>query len=172
MEIARRTFLTTLVVGAALAASRGARAMQIAPSSLADLVAGATHIVRARATDVRAMWSRDRIVTVVGADLVGNLKGVAPARIEILTLGGIVDGMGMKVPGSVEVRAGDDGFFFLARRSRAFRLYGGPAAFARLRDDDGHDVIDWRGDARDLPRIVERDVFERAVAAAIARDTP
>lgn len=69
--------------------------------SLAELVDHSTSIVVATCSSVHSRWTPDRsqIETVALYNVVETLKGPSRQRITVVTLGGVVDGVGMYVSG-------------------------------------------------------------------------
>ena len=69
--------------------------------SLAELVDRSTSIVVATCSSVHSRWTPDRsqIETVALYNVVETLKGPSRQRLTVVTLGGVVDGVGMYVSG-------------------------------------------------------------------------
>ena len=84
--------------------------------SLPELVGGSTSIVVATCRTAQSRWTPDRsqIETVATYDVVETLKGPARSAVTVVSLGGVVDGVGMYVSGMPSFVPGRQELLFLS----------------------------------------------------------
>jgi hypothetical protein len=118
-----RVILPALLVAAALAP---ARATTMRSLEIDDLTDQADAVVLGRVVGARSRWTADRraIVTEVRLRVVSSYKGRVPAELTILRLGGVVDGLGMRVLGEASFVVGERALVFLRSEGAAFRVVG------------------------------------------------
>lgn len=119
----RRGLFASLILLAALAAQQGpaARAASVRPLGLQELVSKADVIVVGVAQEQQSRFRPDHsaIVTDVAFEPEQVLKGSAApgVRLFVTHLGGVVDGVGLQVPGEVLFEPGERALLFLRRSS-------------------------------------------------------
>jgi hypothetical protein len=114
MARARSLFaLATLVLVATTTSL--AHATVVVPLTLADQVAQADFVVRARVGSMHSQFVADRgtILTWTELEVTESIKGQAPSTLVLRQMGGTADGMTMMVPGDAHLSAGDEVVLFL-----------------------------------------------------------
>lgn len=117
-----------LALGAALlAAPDRVEATVMLPMSIEDLSKESLAVVRARVLDQTARWGegKKRIYTHTRLEVIDPIHRSAsiPAVIEVRTLGGEVDGLGMKVSGEARFTPGEQVVVFLGADRDSPALY-------------------------------------------------
>ena len=115
-RIVRAAVVSFLGALALAIASRPARALSLAPMSLAELSGAASVIVRARCEDRQAVRAGDRVESLARFRVLERVKGDASdEEIVIRQLGGKSGGIETIVPGAPLSQPGDEAILFLAR---------------------------------------------------------
>lgn len=138
------------IVALATYGARPTRATLLVHGASAQRAARADAVIVGRVESTAAGWSGGRIVTRAQVSTELALAGTAPLSLEVIAPGGTVDGIGMRVIGAPELRAGDRAVFFLDR-ARVLDLASGVMAIER--GADGIDRV--RDDHGQLRRITE-----------------
>ncbi len=119
---------TVLFLGLLLgtATPSGARASTIEAATLEELSRGAAEIAVVTVIESRAEWALGRILTRHRVRVDQAVKGPARAGdvIEIVTAGGVADGVGMQVAGEARLRAAERYLVLLESTSLGFRVAG------------------------------------------------
>ena len=134
--------LSTLAT--ALAPIRPARASVLAALEMRDLVHAAHEIVVASTRSGRSRYDGPRIVTESIVDVEERMRGGATSELHVVTLGGSVDGVGMRVEGAAHLPVGERTVLFLRRTHRGSTLT--PVGMAQgvlpvARDPGGRDMV-------------------------------
>ena len=165
--------ITAAVLGTALVAE----ATIMVPLSLEELTANSRTVVRGTVRQSQSVWgkSHKRIYTLTELEVSEVIRGQAPKTILVRTLGGEVEGIGMKVSGTPKFVADQDVIVFLrpdpmseggfmtvgmsqglyrVEKDSAGRTLAVPGvdgvAFVRARAD-GRQVVDHRTDVVRMP---------------------
>ena len=93
-----------------------ARATSMVPQSLDELSTKSDAVVRVTTLSTRTEWRNKVIVTVAHMRITDALLGtLSPGQeIDVATLGGIRDGLELRVPGAPHFATGEDDVLFLA----------------------------------------------------------
>src|SRR5262245_6874442 len=99
----------------------GSRATSMVPQTLDELVTKSDAVVRVTTLATRTEWRNRVIVTIASVRVTDALVGsLAPGQeIEVATLGGVKDGLELRVPGAPRFAAGEDDVLFLGAGSLA-----------------------------------------------------
>src|SRR5512137_104221 len=97
----------------ALLVALPAAAAVAVPASVEDLTRGSDAVVRGRVTGVTSRWIGGRIFTFVEVVRSSVWRGNAPARLTVVTPGGVVGGIGQRVDGAAVFAEGEDAVVFL-----------------------------------------------------------
>ncbi|MBW2734213.1 MAG: hypothetical protein JRH20_17630 [Deltaproteobacteria bacterium] len=103
----------------ALLLASPAGATMMVQLDLDTLVGRADQVVVGKVRSVKSRWSKDtrkRIVTDTEIVVEQTVKGAASQVITVRTMGGVVDGIGMRVSGAVRFQAGQHVLAFTERR--------------------------------------------------------
>ncbi len=107
--------ITSLLLLPALMASSRAGATVMLKMDLPQLVGRADVIFVGKVIRLESRWSEDRrhIVTDTTFQVVQNVRGAVASRpVVVRSLGGVVDGIGMRVAGSPQFRVGQEALLF------------------------------------------------------------
>jgi hypothetical protein len=112
-----RPFVALAALAVALGVTSLAHATVVVPLSLADQVAQADLVVRARVGSMQSAFVPERgaILTWTELSVSETLKGQAPSTLVLRQMGGTADGQTMLVPGDAHLATGDDVILFLRR---------------------------------------------------------
>lgn len=112
-----RSLMALAALGIVLATASAAHATVVVPLSLADQVAQADLVVRARVGGVQSAFVPERgtILTWTELTVTDVMKGQAPSTLVLRQMGGTADGQTMMVPGDAHLSTGDDVILFLRR---------------------------------------------------------
>ncbi len=95
------------------------------PASVEDLARGADAVVRGRTRSVTARWIGKRIFSFAEIEVASAWRGSAPARVTVVTPGGIVGRFGQRVDGAATFTQGEEVVVFLARaEAGSYRVAG------------------------------------------------
>lgn len=149
----RRTQQVLLVLVLLLGPWSGAQALLIPETSFEELVARADGIYLGRVLDKRCAWNaeRTRIYTHYTVEVEQSFKGLPPGRIELVELGGEVDGLAMEVEGAPSYAAGEQAVIFVhAEQGRLMTLHWFQGKLAVEQDWPGRRNVILRGSGRRL----------------------
>ncbi len=104
-----------LALVAALIMAFPAEAAVAVPASVEALARGADAVVRGRTRSVTARWIGKRIFSFAEIDVASAWRGRAPARVTVVTPGGISGRFGQRVDGAAIFTQGEEVVVFLAR---------------------------------------------------------
>lgn len=106
---------SVLSAACALLVSAAAHATIMLPLTVEEMAQEASAVVRARVVDRSAEWDRERkrIYTTTTLEISDAIKGDVSRRIQVRTLGGEADGVGMKVAGTPQFAMGEEVLVFL-----------------------------------------------------------
>jgi hypothetical protein len=108
-----------------LAVAAPAVAALAVPASIEDLARGSDAVVRGRVASVTSRWVGKRIYTFAEVETASVWRGSVPARVTVVTPGGVVGGIGQRADGAALFAGGEDVVVFLARaEAGAFRVSG------------------------------------------------
>ncbi|WP_237244092.1 MULTISPECIES: hypothetical protein [Sorangium] len=114
--------------GALLSGPRAAQAAVAIQLSLDELVAAASYVVVATATEQYSRWEElggaKRIVTYTRLSIDRTVAGQPDADVWVRTLGGIVGDIGQHVAGDAQLRVGAQAMVFVSRASSALVVSG------------------------------------------------
>jgi hypothetical protein len=172
--------LTLLVAVAALSlvAPAPSHASVARRMHLQEMVATSSTIVLAHCESARSAWTPDRsqIVTVAVYQAMEVFKGAPAHRFSVVTLGGVVDGVGQHVSGMPAFQPGRQEILFLTSGDGARRVVGmaqGQFIVAPAKTGGGRIVRDLRGLSlfgADDPSLAPRSLDDfRATLKALAR---
>ena len=131
--VAAAALLVALAVGAPASRASVAEALE-----LADLVANADQVGVALAISATARRARNQIVTDTIVEFEDRLKGEGARRIVITTLGGAIDGIGMRVEGAGHLPIGERSVVFGEQNAAGrFRPVGMAQGILPMRMDEG-----------------------------------
>ncbi len=163
--MSHRTLLgLALSIGLAIVfGARTTRATLLVHSPAVDRAARGGGVIVGRIESTQAAWSGARIVTrsIVTTEKV--LVGTFSPRYEIVTPGGTVDGIGMRVLGGAELQRGTRAVLFLSREASA----NGSGHVLDLAD--GALVIEHGADGVDRVQDAGRTRTVEQLAAELAR---
>ena len=188
----RRSCLAITLTVAALATPSSADATIMVPLTVEDLTVRSRAVVRATVRQRQSVWdkNRKRIYTLTELAVSEVIHGEAPKTILIRTLGGEVDGVGMKVSGTPRLQDEQDVVVFLRDdpvEATGFMVVGMSQGLYRLEKDsagrlvavpgveglafvrraaDGSQQVDSHTDAVRLPY---KTLCDRVTAAAVSR---
>jgi len=97
-------------------------------TSVEDLARDADAVVRGKVVRTTARWSSDgrRILTYAEVETSSVWRGSAPARVTVVTRGGVVGDIGQRVDGLATFSEGEEVVLFLGKAGdSAFRVRGG-----------------------------------------------
>ncbi len=133
------TIIKSLTILALLCAAPTARATVIVKLELPDLVKRAGTVFVGKAVKKHMHWTADRkhIVTDTTFQVGQSLRGTTGAggQVTIRALGGVVDGIGMRVAGSPMFSKGDEVLLFTEKRGRHTYVVGMTQGAYRVRRD-------------------------------------
>jgi len=123
---------------------RTTRATLLVPSATTERAARAAAVIVGRVDSTRVAWEGQRIVTYSLVATERVLVGAAAPRLEVVTPGGTIDGIGMRVLGGPDLRRGSRSVLFLSAEPgdgahHILDLHDG--ALAIERGDDGVDLV-------------------------------
>ncbi len=100
-----------------LACATPAAAATAVPASVEDLARGSDAVVRGRVASVSSAWSSDhrRIFTSAEVETSSVWRGSAPARVTVVTPGGVVGDIGQRVAGAATFSKGEEVALFLEK---------------------------------------------------------
>lgn len=132
------------MLATALAPISPARASVLEALEMRDLVHAAHEIVVASTRSARSRYDGPRIVTESVVDVEDRMRGGATSELRVVTLGGAVDGVGMRVEGAAHLPVGERAVLFLRRTRGGATLT--PVGMAQgvlpvARDAGGHDMV-------------------------------
>jgi hypothetical protein len=132
------------VLATALAPIRPARASVLEALEMRDLVHAAHEIVVASTRSAQARYDGPRIITESVVEVEERMRGGVTRELRVVTLGGAVDGVGMRVEGAAHLPVGERAVLFLRRTHRGTTL--APVGMAQgvlpvARDAGGHDMV-------------------------------
>jgi hypothetical protein len=107
-----------LAAAVALAAALSvapARAAVAAPVTVEQLARASEAVVRGRVASVTARWVGKRIYSFVELEVAETWRGSAPARLTVLTPGGVVGKLGQRTDGAAVFASGEEVVAFLGR---------------------------------------------------------
>ncbi|WP_437932831.1 hypothetical protein [Sorangium sp. So ce341] len=114
--------------GALLSGPRAAQAAVAIQLSLDELVAAASYVVVATATEQHSRWEElggaERIVTYTRLSIDRTVAGQPDADVWVRTLGGVVGDVGQHVAGDAQLRIGAQAMIFVSRTSSALVVSG------------------------------------------------
>jgi hypothetical protein len=110
------------VLATALAPIRPARASVLEALEMRDLVHAAHEIVVASTRSARSRYDGPRIITESVVDVTERVRGGTTSELHVVTLGGSVDGVGMRVEGAAHLPVGERAVLFLRRTHRGTTL--------------------------------------------------
>ncbi len=161
------------------------------PLSIEDLTARSPTVVRATVKQRQSVWddAHKRIYTLTELSVSEVIHGDAPTTVVVKTIGGQVEGIGMKVSGMPRLAADEDVVLFLRPAGRDFTVVGmsqglyrlekdaqgrmlavpGVEGVAFVRNSNGTQTIEHHSDAVRLPYA---ELKKRIVAAASERSSP
>jgi hypothetical protein len=142
-----------LVLVLLLGCAADARALMIPETSFEELVARADGIYLGRVLDKRCAWNaeRTRIYTHYTVEVEQAYKGFMPGRIELVELGGEVDGLAMEVEGAPSYAAGEQAVIFVhAEGGRLMTLHWFQGKLAVEEEWPGRRKVRMRGSGRRL----------------------
>lgn len=104
-----------LALGLLLPGAPEVQATQVVPLALPELATDAGLVVEGRVVAQRSFWNeaRSRILTEVDVEVVQSHKGRQPARVTIVQMGGVVDGVRMTVHGALSWNVDEEVLLFL-----------------------------------------------------------
>jgi hypothetical protein len=112
--------------------------------SLSELTGLSTVIAIGRCEEARSHWNptHTQIVTRARYAVANTVKGTLPAEITVETLGGVVDGVGMYVPGVPSFHPGADEVLFLVRSGTgSYRVVGMAQGQFRISIVDSRTIV-------------------------------
>jgi hypothetical protein len=117
MKACHRRWLARLAAGLLLAAPGSARASLIVKMTLEEMAVASEVVVAGTVRSVQAFWNpgRTMIFSRVAIDIWEAAKGSAPPTIEVVELGGTLDGLSVWVPGTPQFAPGEEVVVFLGR---------------------------------------------------------
>ncbi len=107
-----------LALVAAVVAASPALGAQAVAVSVEDLARTSDAVVRGRVLSTSARWTEGRIQTYAEVEVAASLRGAAPARVTVVTPGGVVGELGQRVDGAATFSAGEQVVLFLSRPGR------------------------------------------------------
>jgi hypothetical protein len=118
--------LRALASSLALALAGPALAALVVPVSVEELTRRSDTVVRGRIERVRARWSADgkRIFTHAEVAPSSVWRGSAPARLTVVSPGGVVGDIGQSVGGAPAFSEGEEVVLFLGKAGGSFRVRG------------------------------------------------
>ena len=127
--MSRRWFLALVGLAVANVVSPPAVATVVVAKSVEQMTGEAQAVVLARVEGSRSAWdaANQRIYTYTLLRRVESWSGEAPEQLTVRTLGGEVDGIGMKVSGTPRFRQGEEIVVFVRRDpadTASFRVVG------------------------------------------------
>ncbi len=105
----------SIFVALATLGPRTTRATLLVRSAASERAARGAAVIVGRVESTRAAWEGKRIVTHAIVQTERVLTGAAAARLDVVTPGGTVEGIGMRVLGAPELRNGSRSVLFLTR---------------------------------------------------------
>ena len=107
----------SVVVALALALAAPVSATEVVHFDTPALVRGSSDIVIGRIEGTRSYWNErhTKILTEVSVRVSESLKGAPPGELRLVQLGGEVDGMRYRVPGSPLFSPGEEALLFVWR---------------------------------------------------------
>ncbi len=121
----------------ALLFSVSAGASSMLSYELSTLRDQAELVVYAKVTASKSRWEGKQIVTEHTLQVSETWKGTASKETKLLTLGGMVDGIGMTVAGSPSFATNDTVVVFLKKHKLGYQLVGlGQGAYRVAKDKD------------------------------------
>jgi hypothetical protein len=156
----RLPFGLAVIAAVATLGARTTRATLLVRSTVAERAARGGAVIVGRIESTRVVWDGKRIVTHSSVATERAIAGTAAPLIEVVTPGGTIDGIGMRVIGGPDLRDGSRSVLFLSHadpRDGAYRVLDLQAGALEIeRGADGVDrVRDERGRLRDISEIAE-----------------
>jgi hypothetical protein len=144
-----RSFGFAAVSAAALLfGAQAAQATVMIPLSIEDMTKESTAVVRGKVLDKSAAWDAEhkKIYTTTKIEVTEAIHATMslPKQLEIRTMGGEVDGIGMKVAGTPSFLMGEDVVVFLrpdAKIATAYQVIGMAQGKYQIRQDSAGRVI-------------------------------
>ena len=144
----RSVLLSGFSVLALLLLPAGAHATSMVPQTLDDLGSKASAVVRVTTLATRTEWRNRVIVTIARMRVTESIVGspLVGQEIEVATLGGVRDGLELRVPGAPHFTVGEDDVLFLdAGTIAAWQVTDlAQGKFEVIRDAAGRELVTRR----------------------------
>lgn len=92
-----------------------ALAAQAVAVSIEELARSSDLVVRGQVVSTSARWQEGRIYTFAEVEVTSSIRGASPAKVTVMTPGGVVGDIGQRVDGAAVLAPGEEVVLFLGR---------------------------------------------------------